>query len=842
MNEILSQDFSRLQEQLLHCDVIGKSAFDHQLYVRWQDAYLVTQQKASLFAGPSLDLATLTRQILRRESERTGRTRELSIPREGPGTPWPSEAQWKLCSVSVVERTSTYLRITADPWIREEFGDADPTREATAEFTRREQAFDPADPAFERMTGFTNYTTPGQRQALRAIWYAPPGATITAILPTGSGKSLVAQLPALEQARRGRLSILVVPTVVLAMDQENSLRSLAGRDEFYDVTLGQRLAYHGGLTKVERQDFRERILKGQQGVLITAPEHLLGNLAGPLHEIAERGELALLAIDEAHLASQWGASFRPDFQTLAGLRRALLSSSPAESRFITLLMTATLAERDLQTVEDLFASPGPYELIAAVKLRPEPSYHHVAFEGADRRARFLLETVLHAPKPLIVYVTTRADAELQFRRLKGAGLQRVGVMHGDSTSRQRESVLADWQKGRLDVVVGTAAFGVGVDKRDVRTVVHACVPESADRYYQEVGRSGRDGSASCAIALTTPMDWDIAHGLAQAKLISVERGLERWVRLFGAASQPTLGLFRVDTRLQPANLHMPTLEGHAWNYRTLNLMALAGLIQLEHAPPPRKSISTSDAEFDQDMDTYRHAVSVRILDNTHLARATWEARVDPVRAELYAQGARSLKLLGELLAGDRPAEDVLCEVYRVDGSRQIFPKPACGGCKPCRRARLEPYPGMDPTPTVSLWRHVEPEGPLLAILQGERIASLEARDPEELDWALRRLVEGGVRLLIDPEGTLSYSQLLSLQSAAQGPLLVERTVETFGLPSLPTAFIVPTLWSTLRATWTIPRADPTVLVVQDDTVIQTDGGLPLIQAVPRVVRVSSLRG
>ena len=172
------------------------------------------------------------------------------------------------------------------------------------------------------------------------------------------------------------------------------------------------LAYHGGLSPQAKRGVFERISQDRQGILITSPEGLLGALASRLLPVAERGKLRLFAIDEVHLASQWGNGFRPEFQLLSGLRRALLDVCPRGAAFPTLLLTATLATTDYEALSELFGVPGPLGVIGAVKLRPEPAYWTANFQTVEERQGALLDAVRHAPKPMIIYTSRVRDAQI----------------------------------------------------------------------------------------------------------------------------------------------------------------------------------------------------------------------------------------------------------------------------------------------------------------------------------------------------------------------------------------------------------------------------------------------
>ncbi|OOV12021.1 protein DpdF [Deinococcus sp. LM3] len=830
----VSQAFVALQDGLLR-GTWADVQFEDPVYQRWQQAARHAHREGHPAGRGSLDVATLTRQILRRETERSGQAVDLAVPH--PTSAWPDEAYWQACGVTVRARQELHMVVRAEPWTPPFAGGADPTAQAMAQHRRGEPVQIPADPLFEEITGFGAYSSAGQQQALRAVWFAAPGATIITVLPTGTGKSAVAHVPALSAVRQGRLSVMVVPTVALALDQERALQALALTA---NIELPAVLAFHGGLTAAQRQAYLERIQSGTQGIIITSPEQLVSSLSGAMYRSAEAGQLAYLTLDEAHLATQWGADFRPEFQTIAGLRRALLDAAPPEHRLVTMLLTATLTDADLHTLRGLFGQPGPCDVIAAVKLRPEIEYWSAALPSAEERRAAVLEAVLHAPKPVVVYTTRVRDAKALHAALTELGLSRVGLLHGECSTEERVQVVRGWRAAELDVVVGTAAFGVGIDQAHVRAVIHACVPESADRYYQEVGRGGRDGRTSLALTLTAPQDWDDAARMAERQVITVERGLQRWRRMFQAAQQLTFGVFRVDMDLNPADLTRTNERSRMWNVNTLNLMARAGLIRLQHMPPPRRGPKDDERLHQRAWDEHHRSHWVEILDPFHLEDSTWEARVEPVRKEAQREARRSLRLLEQVLKGEREVSEVLCDVYQVHASEAfpldaIYPQPACGGCPVCRSERRLPDPGVDPHPVVVHWQ--APPADLGDLMSPGRVTMIEVRDEGQRQQWLRRLISRGVQVLIDPDRTLHPTQLRDLQLHALRPLLVERSDLLLFTPPLASVLLAPSERDSLPDSWLEPSETPRLILHLPHHTI-TDGGEPLSHFSARFIRAA----
>ncbi len=240
---------------------------------------------------------------------------------------------------------------------------------------------------------------------------------------------------------------------------------------------------------------------------------------------------------------------------MAGLRESLRLACPDASCAVrTLLLTATLTQDCHDTIRFLFGHD-ECQLVGELALRPEPGFLISRACVDVERDRRVLEAIRFLPKPLIVYTTLREDAERYFGLLHQALYERVRLVRGgDMSDVGAGELLRDWQRGRFDIVVATSAFGLGVDHSEVRSVIHACLPETVDRYYQEVGRTGRDGRASVALLVTSPNDWNVAESLAKERLISVNRGFERWQSMWARRNLGPDGHYIVNLNDRPPDI------------------------------------------------------------------------------------------------------------------------------------------------------------------------------------------------------------------------------------------------------------------------------------------------
>jgi len=316
--------------------------------------------------------------------------------------------------------------------------------------------------------GFDDYR-PGQGEVVEAVL---AGRDVLAIMPTGGGKSLCYQLPAL--AREG-VTVVVSPLIALMRDQVAALRA-AG------VDAGALCSANSG---AETEAVMRALAQGRLKLLYMAPERIAASAS-----LLRRADVALLAVDEAHCVSQWGHDFRPDYLKLGELRRALGDVQTAA-------FTATAdAETRAEIVARLFDAP-PQIFLRGFD-RPNL---FLAFQPKDRPRDQLLRYVLpRKGRSGIVYAGSRNKTEVLAKALSDAGVEALPYHAGlDALTRQRNQ--DRFQREDDLVMCATVAFGMGVDKPDIRYVVHADLPKSVEAYYQEIGRAGRDGAPAETLTL-----------------------------------------------------------------------------------------------------------------------------------------------------------------------------------------------------------------------------------------------------------------------------------------------------------------------------------------------------
>lgn len=633
------------------------------------------------------DFMPLLRQYLIREGSQCDRLLSVRVP---GSSLWPGKTAWEKFGFKVKEIDSKDLLVEPVNW-RPDWLDPStrpPFEDAFTERSVRSDESCVADSFIEAYTGYKTYQSIGQREAVRASFLMRKGDTLLVNLPTGSGKSLVGYAPTLVSSIEGYLTVFVVPTVALAIDQARVIRGILNRSESRNVDWP--LAWYGGLSKTDKASIFRRIRDGTQRILFVSPEALIGTLFEVVRDVTTRGVLKYFVVDEAHLITQWGDEFRPAFQVLPAFQRTLLKDSPEPFR--TILMSATFTQETIETLSDLFGNKSNVQVISSVHLRPEPQYWISKARTKDEKIHKVVEALRFLPRPLILYVTERTDAASWYRILTGEGFRRLSCFHGATPDNERELIIRQWAENKIDVIVATSAFGVGIDKSGVRTIVHAAIPETLDRYYQEVGRGGRDGCSCVSLLVFDDGDWGLPRRLATPRIITNEIGFDRWKSMFDKAVHvPETDLYNVDIQARRPDVPEQSERNVQWNYGTLNLMARAGIINLEIGEYG-DDFETGD-QVSQLSPLAKSQIRVRILNYGHSDPRIWETLVSSARSKTQQRSKRTLELMerllprtiggtvGEIGRTEREVSGVLSELYEVDdGPWRVSVEQVCGGC------------------------------------------------------------------------------------------------------------------------------------------------------------------
>ncbi|MDG4825633.1 RecQ family ATP-dependent DNA helicase [Asanoa sp. WMMD1127] len=343
---------------------------------------------------------------------------------------------------------------------------------------------------------------PGQRAAADSV---VSGRDTLAVLPTGSGKSAIYQVAGLVL---GGLTVVVSPLIALQRDQAAALgRRVKPSGEPVRVVQLNSSQHHG-----ERADALAGLRAGQVDFVMLGPEQLANQ-----ESVSALSGVNLFAVDEAHLVSQWGRDFRPEYLRLPMVAEALggptvVALTATAAPPVQADITRELKMRRPRIVVTDFDRPN-------IHLAVRRTRHDLPEDRAiDDRT---VEVVLANDSPTLVYALTHARCESLASRLD-LDAYRAAPYHAGLPAARRAQVQDDFLAGKLDVVVATSAFGMGIDKPDVRTVVHAGVPGSLDEYYQEIGRAGRDGRPARAVVVYDPRTVRIPRLLAARSRISAD--------------------------------------------------------------------------------------------------------------------------------------------------------------------------------------------------------------------------------------------------------------------------------------------------------------------------------
>jgi ATP-dependent DNA helicase RecQ len=403
-------------------------------------------------------------------------------------------------------------------------------------------------------------------------------------------------------------------------------------------------------------------------------------------------------------------------------------------------MSATLAPDTIETIDALFGPTRAVHLAASIYLRPEPQYWVHRDDDSARKRVKVLEILRHAPRPFILYVTKREDAKDWLKLLESEGYGRIVSFHGKTPHGQRAAAIDAWSKNELDGIVATSAFGVGIDKRDVRTVIHAAVPETLDRFYQEVGRGGRDGCRSASFLIYAQQEIEVAKDIAAPSLISDDLAFERWAAMYDNSTKlDDVGLLReIDLSIVPERLRQESDYNQAWNMRTLIMMARAKMLELESQSPARfaeldgSGGGAFDGESEDEWAEYfRHTV-VQLSQLGHRSKDVFARDLGAERSRAFAASDASQDLLQDVLSASVEFSVLLDRLYRNHTpGRTIIVSRACGGC-PVDRAGTGPATAyaeptalgiegkwpFDRSAWTSRFKHIDLSAPILILTPG----------------------------------------------------------------------------------------------------------------------------
>ena len=392
------------------------------------------------------------------------------------------------------------------------------------------------------LTGYSHFKSMDQKLAVYGALNAPEGYTVLVSLPTGGGKSLVTQTISYQ---KDGLTIVIVPTISLAIDQKRVTKKVIKRatneEEIFSYSSGDAV---GPIFKAIREQ--------KAKVLFISPEALLENpgFAEVLKEANKSRYLKNIVIDEAHILVDWGASFRVDYQCLESWRNMLLLTNPS---LRTILLSATFEDRCVATLRNFFEVNEKWIEVRCDALRHEPRYTVIRAKSYVEKQKNILELVRKLPHPMIIYVARPVEADQIKQMLASNGIKNTRTFTGLTGRVQREKLIDTWVDDDYEIMIATSAFGVGVDKGDVRTVIHTYIPQNANTYYQELGRGGRDRLPCLSVLCLQPEDATIGRDRIKKRVLTPEKIIGRWDSLYNNAKSQRISNNRVfiDTSIKP---------------------------------------------------------------------------------------------------------------------------------------------------------------------------------------------------------------------------------------------------------------------------------------------------
>ena len=455
-------------------------------------------------------------------------------------------------------------------------------------------SLDSARFALERHFGYRDFRA-GQVDVVASVL---AGRDTVGVLPTGGGKSLCYQVPALVLPG---LTVVISPLISLMKDQVDRLTARGVAATYLNSTL-------------DATESARRLQCAERGILTLlymAPERLE---SVPLIQALQRCRLALLAVDEAHCISEWGHEFRPSFRRLADVRRQL--GAPQ-----TIALTATATPKVRRDIIRQLCLRDPAVVVAGFD-RPNLAYVVRRCRSGERKERALVETLAARGGPSIVYASTRAAVEQIARRLRSKGT-RAASYHGGLPADRRSVVQESFMRDEVDVIAATNAFGMGIDKPNVRLVVHFAMPGTLEAYYQEAGRAGRDGLPGRCVLLSAPDDratheWFIGATFPHRALVEKVYGALRGLAADG----------RVSADLAALGRHCGVSARGAAS--ALSLLERSGVVDRRHRAedPLRIRLLATPARIRRELSHAQRATELAVL------RALW--RVAGERLEMGA--------------------------------------------------------------------------------------------------------------------------------------------------------------------------------------------------------------
>lgn len=507
-------------------------------------------------------------------------------------------------------------------------------------------------PKFIRdLTGFQNFKSEEQKICVLGSLKTPCGFTTLVSMSTGGGKSLVTQAVSYKE---DCLTVIVVPTISLMIDQVRNAREIIKPKNLDEITY-----YNSDSNAKEIVNLiNNKIVK----MLFLSPETLIKNyeLRKALENAAIEGYFKNFIIDEAHIIVEWGASFRVDFQCIDAFRKHIIEMN---KQLRTFLLSATFSKDTVQLLHDTFSECENWIEIRCESLRKEPRYNIIKASDYDAKKEKQLELIAKLPHPMIIYVHSPEDAENLKKQLQENDLNNIETFTGKTSTKDRDRIIKKWSNSELDIMIATCAFGVGVDKKNVRTVLHLYVPNNPNKFYQEAGRGGRDGNPCLSVLLYTQADIEASHGMVQ-KTLTTEKLVGRWFSMLNSINTSKTGvdnIVYIDSSTKPNYAESTEYLDFA-NNQDINWNVYVILLLKRF-----KKIEVKDVEFDSSKKTY--LFKIKVLENELFDEHSTFAKkeLDFIRSEEFARTNKEFELMEKMIKdiNRNCVSETFCQVYNL---------------------------------------------------------------------------------------------------------------------------------------------------------------------------------
>lgn len=427
-----------------------------------------------------------------------------------------------------------------------------------------------------KLTGFNYFKSNEQKLSVMGALRVPCGYSCLISMTTGGGKSLITKTIAYQKEG---LTIVIVPTLSLMLDQYNNAKNIIKSD------VENEIFYHHSESSLLK--FYECLEKKTAKLLFISPESLIKNreLRKKIQKANDEKYIKNIVVDEAHIIIEWGSLFRIDFQCLDALRKNFMQTN---KDLRTFLLSATYSDETIRQLKMFYSTDNKWIEIRCEKLRHETRFDIIKCEGYKEKYNKVLKAIDLLPRPMIVYVNTPADAENLKDNLQERGYYNIHTFTGNTNNDQRLSLIENWKDGQFDLMIATCAFGVGVDKKNVRTVLHTYVPENPNKYYQEAGRGGRDELPCLSTMIYTDQDVDSAFNFV-SKVITTEKLIGRWFSMLNSSKVQALynSQYLIDTYVKPDYnadeefIDSISNQDVSWNVYVILFLRRNGLISID---------------------------------------------------------------------------------------------------------------------------------------------------------------------------------------------------------------------------------------------------------------------